>query len=80
MCSNCAGDYQDPDRTALPEEREEYLSGIARVCAVPECIRVARVQCDVCNAMVCKEHIQIIDNFEFIRCELCNREIDDIWA
>ncbi|MGH9427834.1 MAG: hypothetical protein ACRD2L_16225 [Terriglobia bacterium] len=88
MCSNCAGDYQDPDHTAPNEEevrqmREQLISSIPRryapICAVPDCIRVARVQCDICNAMVCKEHIHHRDPFpdygpETFYCELCDAE------
>ena len=70
------------ERTAPTKEQvnhERQQMDIARICAVPECIRVARVQCDFCNAMVCKAHIWIADAVdsephEKHLCTLCDAE------
>ena len=65
-----------PTKAQVNQEREQM--GIARICAVPDCIRVARVQCDVCRAIVCKEHIhsllQPYYSQELVCCELCDAE------
>lgn len=60
-----------PTKEQVNQERQQM--GIARVCDVPECIRVARVECDVCNTVVCKEHISF-DEIGVAVCELCDAE------
>ena len=68
------------ERTAPTKEQvnhERQQMGIARICAVPDCIRVARVRCDYCDAMVCREHIQVfgtLDTELTAGCELCFAE------